>query len=214
MGTIYPAKLHLKKTLAALPQFYKGQLPTILYLEGDLSRRRHDTDRDLHFRQDSNFYYLTGCDLPGSRLLVDTNVKTALFVPGMDHDAVMWSGLPPSLEEIASSHEVDEVYTMDKFASHLKKLLQKPSTLLTLPYTDTPSGVDDVDKTALQPALEEARLVKTPFEIQLLQKANDISSMAHASVMEQIGKNAFKSEYEASAYFEYKCKFAGSRSFA
>jgi Xaa-Pro dipeptidase len=71
----------------------------ILYLEGEKTRTRHDTDAELPFRQESNFFYLTGCQVPGASLVVSlaprgedkpgTVISSTLFIPNVDPEEVM-----------------------------------------------------------------------------------------------------------------------------
>ncbi|CAK7236711.1 hypothetical protein SCUCBS95973_009700 [Sporothrix curviconia] len=54
-----------------------------------------------------------------------------------------------------------------------------------------------LDSTRLLPAMDAARVVKTPYEIGLIRKANDISSAAHTAVLRQLKGMANEQDIEA-----------------
>ncbi|ERT01617.1 Xaa-Pro dipeptidase [Sporothrix schenckii 1099-18] len=54
-----------------------------------------------------------------------------------------------------------------------------------------------VDSSSLLPAMDSARVVKTAYEIDLIRKANDVSSTAHAAVLCQLKNMTNESDIEA-----------------
>lgn len=91
-----PCKLHTKKVLEVLSKtatsYATGTGHFVLYLTGEAIAPRRYTDRDLSFKQESNFFYLTGCEIPSSRLVVTGNAsdfKSTLFIPPLHPDEVM-----------------------------------------------------------------------------------------------------------------------------
>lgn len=179
--------------------------------------------------QESNFIYLTGCDIPGSRLLgicekqknppedqEDLRIRLVLFIPDLDELDVMWSGMPLTVEEVAKQLDVTEVYAMREFEAKLNELQAGTVHVLpsySLPVSSATKDVKQVDKYLLM-ACQEARLRKSPAEIDLIQQANDISSRAHEGVMKALSAGDTHSEYEASAVFQYYCAKQGSRAMA
>ena len=97
----YPAKEHVKKVIAYLKENDKGfSKDSVLYLEAAHTRFWPNCDQEQPFRQDRAFLYLTGCDIPDCRLVVDVEKeKSTLFIPPVVDDEVIWSGLPLSPEE-------------------------------------------------------------------------------------------------------------------
>jgi Xaa-Pro dipeptidase len=93
----------VSQLLAAVP--LSDSAAQVLYLEGEITRERHDTDTELPFRQESNFFYLTGCQVPGAKLVVSaeskgvplgvaaaagiSDIKTTLFIPPVNPVEVM-----------------------------------------------------------------------------------------------------------------------------
>jgi Xaa-Pro dipeptidase len=59
------AHLLLRRLLALNPAA-AGPAHHYIYLAGETVQSRHDTDRELPFRQESNFAWLTGVEVPGS----------------------------------------------------------------------------------------------------------------------------------------------------
>lgn len=218
----YPAHQHAHKVFSELLKTAGPAEETItIYLQGEKTLYRHDTDRELPFRQESNFYYLTGCDIPSSRLVAtcrkagdDLAIEIILFIPELDELDVMWSGMPLLPNEVAEELDVDQVLDLSAFNEMLAKLA--PSTIHVLPEYSLPelsNSFNTSDKYLLM-ACQEARLTKTSYEIELIQQANDISSRAHEGVMRSLGSGNLKSEYEATAVFNYYCARQNSKGLA
>ena len=257
--SLYPSGTHATKVARELFKTTGEKTRLIFYLGGEETRFRNDTDRELPFRlasqtssypssdltditilsnlpficyqyrQESNFIYLTGCDIPGSRLLgicekqsdppeakEDLRIKLILFIPDLDELDVMWSGMPLTPEEVAKGLDVTEVHYMREFEAKFSELQAKTVHVLpshSLPDSSATKEVDTVDGHLLM-ACQEARLRKSPAEIDLIQMANDISSRAHEGVMKALSAGDTHSEYEASAVFNYYCAKAGAKALA
>jgi len=168
------------------------------------------------------FYYLTGCPLAESYLIHDMDTdKSTLYIPPINPEDVIWSGLPMSPEEAKGKYDVDEVeyrktegtmVTLAHIASQ-----KGPSTAFAIrePTLREPSGeisflaFNDYNFTILKEAIEVCRVVKDEYEIALMGKANQISSKAHRLVLENV-KNA-KNERELEAVFLGHCIASGAR---
>jgi Xaa-Pro dipeptidase len=188
-------------------------------LAGTVVPFRNDTDRELVFRQESNFYYLTGCTIPASFLLaayhpgapLSINPSLDLFIPKAELEDMMWSVPPPSLKEAKQTYDVTTVEHPAALPAAIDTLLKTlPGALFhTLPrnsplFPDLPAEytqrVLDADGAVtdayLLSALHHARLVKDAYEIAAIKHANEISSRAHEVVMRVLGK-AVKGKIEA-----------------
>jgi Xaa-Pro dipeptidase len=135
----------------------------------------------------------------------------------VDELDVMWSGMPLLPHEIAEQLEVDEVYDLSHYDKTLSKLSSKSIHLMpgyTLPTSKGSNVSIETDDRYLLLACQEARLTKTPIEIELIQQANDITSRAHEGVMRSLGSGNLSSEYEASAVFNYYCAKEGAKGLA
>jgi Xaa-Pro aminopeptidase len=89
-------------------------------------------NHDVHhaYRQDSNFYYLTGFDEPESFLALlpssaaGRTYKTVLFVRKRDPLKEMWEGERYGIEGALSIFGVDEAYLIHEIATRLPELLR------------------------------------------------------------------------------------------
>ncbi|RKP23540.1 peptidase M24, structural domain-containing protein [Syncephalis pseudoplumigaleata] len=213
----YPARAHAAKVASALVAAGGSREDAVIYLQGDCHSCRHDTDTEQHFRQESNFYYLSGVELAGFHLLYHLGRERLVLLPTrMPADEVVWHGQPPSLEDYAGRYDADEM----RYADELPALLDhwRPKTLYTLPRqkltalgTSWPHKLA-VDTEHLADALAAARLIKDAHEVALMQLANKISSGAHVKLMQQarMGSN----ERELDALFTYEVTRQGCNQLA
>ena len=193
--------------------------PQVVLLAGEIVGFRNDTDRELVFRQESNFFYLSGCTVPSSHLLAAYQPGTSLtktpsielFYPKAELEDLMWSPPPPSLDAAKEMHDVTNVEHTAALPAAIDTLIKAlPGALFhTLPrdsplfpplapeYTQQILSADGaVTDLYLLPALHRTRLVKDADEIALIKHANQISSRAHEVVMRVLGK-AVKGKLEA-----------------
>lgn len=161
--------------------------------------------------QESNFYYLTGCTVPSSYLLVTYQGGTSLsqkpfmqlFIPEIELADLMWSIPPPTKDEASSSFDVSRVDHVQNISGAITEQLQAfpgaifhiisnesllfPTVSPQLIEVATAGGAVITDKYLLS-ALHQARLTKDEFELAEIQKANEISSRAHETVMRVLGQ--------------------------
>lgn len=95
----------------------------VVYLRGMETTERKWTDCEVPFRQESNFFYMTGMDIPDCHLLVDLGTKKAhLFIPEYGEDYALWCGAPPSVGEVRSEFGVEHAGTVEDIPGVLKAL--------------------------------------------------------------------------------------------
>jgi Xaa-Pro dipeptidase len=204
----YPAKTHAKK-VAEWILAKGGDKTGTIYLEGQKQKLLEDNDSEAPFRQRRYFFYLSGCELADSYLTYDIpSDKLTLFIPPVDPEDVIWSGLPMSVEEAQAKYEVDEVKTTEKVNDYLTSTSKSAqSTVYAIPnqISDHISFLSYKEKEfeLLKPAIEYCRVIKTSYEIALIRKANDISTAAHVAVMKAASKA--KNETELEAVFLKEC---------
>ncbi|KAH9847073.1 Creatinase/aminopeptidase [Lenzites betulinus] len=209
----YPAQQHVIKTFTKLVELLPAveqNKPQIVLLAGEVTPFRNDTDREMPFRQESNFFYLSGCRVPASYLLLAYQNGTSLantpssqlFIPKAELADIMWSVPPPSLDEAAATHDVTRVDHPAALSDAIQELIKAfpgalvhilPSSPLfpTIPskYTaDFLAANVHLTEDYLLPALHRTRLVKDAEEIALIRQANQISSRAHEVVMRVLGQ--------------------------
>ena len=138
MNSPYPSQQHLDRLIKELVQEVASTKVEasrhIVFLQGEHGLNRHDTDRELPFRQESNFHYLTGGLVASSTLIVDLpleggkpgSVARKLFIPEATAEASLWSIPPPSLDVAATRcgfSRTDMGYSGEEDEQYLKELL-------------------------------------------------------------------------------------------
>lgn len=156
---------------------------------------------------------MTGCLLPDSYLTYDiASDKSTLFIPPIDPESVIWSGLPVSKPEALSLYDIDSVETTDEVAPALAHAKGKSTVwAIANQVSDHISFLEFADKdfTLLKEAIEECRVVKDAYEIALTKKANEISTIAHTAVLRAVKKAS--NERELEGLFIEKCIANGAR---
>ena len=206
----YPAKAHARRVADYLIQsgFPKDG---VIYLEAQKQRFNEDNDQEQHFRQRRPFFYLSGCLLPDSYLTynISSSILT-LFIPPIDPDDVVWSGLPLTVDEAKAKYDVDVVLpsielnaTLASHANSAASTIYAISTQVSdhvtfLPFPSTEFSI-------LKRAIEDCRVVKDDYEVAMIRKANDITTLAHTAVVRQASTGSAKNEQELEATFLATC---------
>ncbi|ORX68813.1 hypothetical protein DL89DRAFT_323664 [Linderina pennispora] len=166
----YPAKQHFINTAKKL-----GATSGVIFVRGGETIVHPDSDTEYEFHQDSNFYYLSGVRSPGFSAAYDIGAnKAILFAYYVDADEAVWIGVPPTLEELRTSHGFDEAY----YAKDI-------DTIYTLPHHSTAqlgALASQVESERLLEAVHEARVFKDDYEVDVMRRANKISGDAHAQL--------------------------------
>lgn len=214
-GHKYPAKAHclkVKKHLFAQSSRWSSD-NTAVFIAGEELEGVKYCDISKEFRQNRYFFYLSGVNLPGCSILFNFSTeKLTLFLPDMDWDDVIWSGMPISLEEAAKEFDVDEVY----YSVKLQEVFDKELEGFTVLTTDLDNVHSEQISSRLTPsernffyALDESRLIKDWYEIEMIRKACDISDKCHLSVMQALPIEL--SEIQIQAEFSYHATRQGAR---
>ncbi|KIW05875.1 hypothetical protein, variant 2 [Verruconis gallopava] len=210
----YPAKAHAKRVKEWIVA-NGGDGSGVLYLEGQKQKYNEDSDQEAPFRQRRYFYYLSGCQLPDTYLTYDmSKEKLTLFIPPIDPDDVIWSGLPLTPDEAIKMYDVDAVLTSDEVNPHLadaKSLSQSTIYAIGEQVSDhiTFLSFGQTDVQLLRKAIETCRVVKDEYEVALIRHANEVSTAAHVAVM-KASKTA-KNERELDGLFLKVCIERGCR---
>ncbi|KAG8156458.1 hypothetical protein KVR01_013692 [Diaporthe batatas] len=199
----YPGTLHAKRVTEYIQSKLPGATSGVIYLEGGKTRMIEDCDQEEHFRQRRYFYYLTGCDLPDCHYTYDiASGQATLFVPPVDPESVVWSGLPLSPDDALQQYDVHHAaLTTDVNATLARLAKDSAKTVFAIPgqVSDHITFLEFEDKNlaVLKEAIEYSRVVKSDYEVALIQKASDISSAAHRAVMEKVRHAHNETELEA-----------------
>ncbi|AGO13874.1 AaceriAGR008Wp [[Ashbya] aceris (nom. inval.)] len=209
----YPAKRHnlnVKKCLLDKNPELKAT-NTAIFISGEKLEGIKYCDQSKAFRQNRYFYYLSGCNIPASSLLFNFNTEElTLFLPDVEKENIMWSGLPLSIDQAYEKYDVDSV----AYASNIEKNLVGLDgfQLLTIDMDDVPSKIQPLLKLGgedLFYALDECRMIKDEYEIAMLRKACAITDKCHLSVMSAIPIE--QNEGHMHAEFTYHAMRQGSK---
>ncbi len=194
-------KLHRKKLLSLFEENQEG----VIYLKGADIMYRYGTDFEFPFRQESNFWYLTGVNEPEYHAVLD--IKSGdyhLFAPERDAQFAVWHGKIKSNDQIQKDYEPDHLHRANDILSVLKKLA--PSTIYCLDEEQAEFIEDlnrdfSVETETLQDALTFCRCIKTDHELDLLREAARVNNMAHLEAMKALKPGMH--EYEMKGVFDY-----------
>jgi Xaa-Pro aminopeptidase len=187
-------------------------------------------DAMYSYRQNSDFYYLTGFNEPDAVLVLAPKRKEGeyiLFNRVRDRDREIWDGPRAGQEGAVKHFKADQALPYGQFLEKLPELLAGRETihysLGSRPDFDQilVEGVNAVRARVrsgmkspttfvdVNTSLHEMRLFKSPAEIATLQKAIDITREAHIKAM-QICKPGMN-EYELEAEIMYQFQRSGAR---
>ncbi|KAI1496889.1 peptidase M24, structural domain-containing protein [Biscogniauxia marginata] len=211
----YPAKAHAERVV----EYIRSKIPDatgVLYVEGRADKLLEDCDEPVPFRQRRAFMYLTGVDLADCSLVYDmATAHSTLFIPPVDPESVIWSGLPLTPKDALLQYDVDAVLPSTELNSTLAKLggSSPESTIFAIAdrVADAVTFLEFANKdfTILSEAIDECRVIKDDYEIALIKKANEISGAAHRAVLENARKA--KNEYELEGVFIGTCTRRGAK---
>ena len=160
----------------------------------------YDSDTELcEFRQEAFFRYLFPFNEPNAYAAIETKSgKAILFVEEQSAASQRWNGNLRPLDFFQKKFKVDEV----RYTHELSNFLKEYAVVYTLDGLNTDSKVKTVtnaailakeqldacpslkvDQKSLYPIIAEARVLKTPLEIEHMRRACLLSSMAHVYVM-------------------------------
>lgn len=161
------------------------------------------------FRQRRYFFYLTGVNLPDCHATYQLNTKKlTLYIPPTNPAAVLWSGLPLQPSEAIKAYDVDEVRlttpNLQADVSEFVKSSRGPMyAISTQISSELSTAATNVNTNILKTAIEECRVLKDEYEVALIQRANQISEVAHHATMATVKKA--RNEGGLLAVFTQKC---------
>jgi Xaa-Pro aminopeptidase len=175
-----------------------------------------NNDVDHEYRQDSDFFYLTGFDEPESVLVLDAQErKTTLFVRPRDKEREVWDGPRAGVDGARQKHSADEAFVIADLTDKLPNLLQNKRRVYyrlgaSRAFDDRLLGaIDRVrarQRTGVTAPLEivdpgavlhEMRLRKEPAELDAMRTATRITREAHELAMSRTKPGMHEYEVEA-----------------
>lgn len=173
------------------------------------------------FRQEDNFYYLTGWTEPGAAILINSNpYGEILFLPEHNATQEKWTGpkLGPESADAPKVTGFEKVASLDKMHDELLKVLPQPRAVI---YSDL--GINGQTAASTGPVewlrrsnsfpnyvsfrdvrqmMGKLRMIKDAGEVQLIQRAADASAAGHHAALKAIHPGV--SEREISALMQYE----------
>lgn len=200
-------------------------------------------DTEYPFRQNSDFWYLTGFNEPNAFLILSNNAffkyngespaleketSSIVFVQPTDEHAEIWHGRRLGVDNAASKLGTDLAFDVDDIDEELVDIIDGHKHLYFSFDADplvestisaalaecrnapkqskvAPSNMHDI-----QPLLHAMRLLKSDAEIMLMQRAADISAMAHVRAMIFCQPTKFEYQLEAEIHHEFAMQSARS----
>ena len=184
----------------------------------------HDTTRsnDTHyrFRQDSDFFYLTGFEEPDAIAAIKpgSDKQYTLFVRPRDPEREIWDGRRAGVEGAQTEFGANEAFPIAEFESKLADFLDGTDVLYYRLGVD--QELDNTiiheiarmrslnrkpvnpPQTIIDPAtiIHEMRVVKSADEVEIMQTAADIAAEAHREAMKTVRPGM--KEYQVEALIE------------
>jgi Xaa-Pro aminopeptidase len=177
---------------------------------------------DLYgFRQDDNFFYLTGWLEPGAALLINSNPYVEiLFLAEHNVTQEKWTGpkLGPENPQAGQQTGFDKVESLDKMHDELLKVLPQPRATV---YSDLGANGQTTASTGpldwlrrgnsfpnyisfkdAKPLIAHLRTVKDAGELKLMARASEATVAAHLAALKAIHPGV--NEREISALMQYE----------
>lgn len=194
-----------------------------IFHSNDLMPRNGDTF--FPFRQNSDLFYLSGLDQPETILVlfpdcIKENFQEVAFIKRTDEYTAIWEGEKYSKEQARQVSGLEKVYWLDEMEHILNELilLSKRIYINTNENDRFSSEVISRDMRfarrlmerypahkyhRAQPILKKMAMIKSHYEIALLQEAINITARAFRRVLEMVKPGVLEYEIEAEITHEF-----------
>ncbi len=203
-----------------LEEFMRRMDPQSVAIIPSAREATRSNDTQYRFRQDSDFYYLTGFEEPDSIAVIapSREQKYTLFVRPRDPEQEIWVGRRAGVEGAKSEFGANESFPIAEFETKLHDILDGADKLYyrlgAYPDIDTTiirqiAQMRAVNRKPIHPPrtivdpatiVHEMRVLKSPEEIDLMQRAADIAAEAHVEAMKAVRPGM--KEYQIEALIE------------
>jgi len=205
-----------------LAEFMRRMEPDSIAIIPSAREANRSNDTGYRYRQDSDFYYLTGFNEPEAIAVVaplHPEHKFMLFVRPRDPEREIWDGRRAGVEGAMREYGAEIAHSFQEFREKLAELLNGPANLyyklganaeldemivreIRNLRANPRKGTHAPDR-IIEPGtlLHEMRLIKTEEEIAIMQRAADITAEAHIEAMKAARPGM--REYEIEALIEH-----------
>ncbi|PPD03888.1 MAG: Xaa-Pro aminopeptidase [Methylobacter sp.] len=207
-----------RKTL--MQRIGKGNIALI----ASASTQVRNRDVNYPFRQDSDFFYLTGFNEPES---------LAVFIPGreqgeyilfcreFDPAKALWEGAHAGLEGATRHYEADDSFPIDDLDDILPSMLEDKARVfypmgrdsdldhkllewINYIRSQSRTGVNAPGElVSLEHILHEMRLFKSAEELKLMRRAGEVSAAGHVKAMQVCQPGLYEYEIEAELIHQF-----------
>jgi Xaa-Pro aminopeptidase len=197
------------------------------------SAREQVRSRDTHFpfRQDSDFFYLSGFSEPEAVIVLIPGRRHGQFVVfcrERDRKMEMWNGYRAGPEGVCEAHAADDAFPIGDIDDILPGLIegrdrvyysmgrstdfdQKIMNWVNAIRSQESSGaVPPGEFTDLDHLVHELRLYKSAAELRVMRKAGEITADAHTRAMRVCKPGLFEYQLEAEIVHEFSLRGARS----
>lgn len=207
--------------------------PNSIAIVPSASLQVRNRDADFPFRQDSDFYYLSGFNEPQAVLVLipgREHGETVMFCRERDKTKEIWDGYIAGPEGACADHGADDAFPIDDIDDILPGLIEGTERVYyamgknpdfdrqVMEWVNTirakvragatpPGEFLDLDH-----HLHDMRLFKSAAELRIMKRAGEISAQAHARAMRvcRPGMN----EYQIEAELRHEFGFNGAQAVA
>lgn len=200
-----------------LAEFMRRMEPKSIAIMPSAREATRSNDTHFRFRQDSDFYYLTGFEEPEAIAVIAParDQKFTMFLRPRDPEREIWDGKRAGVEGAKSELGADEAFPIDEFPAKLEEILDGAERLyyrlgihpdldqiiigqiarmraLNRKPIHPPTTIVD-----LSTIVHEMRVVKSAEEIEIMQRAADIAAEAHVEAMKAVRPGMMEYQIEA-----------------
>ena len=186
-------------------------------------------DVEHEYRQDTDFYYLSGFEEPHSVLVLapgSNQSRFVMFVQPKDREREVWTGWRAGVEGALRDYAADAAFTIDELEVKLPELIGKADEIyyrfgsdrtfderltgLMSRFHKERQRTGSGPRAVLDPAaiLHEMRVVKTDEEQSILRRAVEITCDGHLAALQALRPGLY--EYEIEAELEHAFRKRGS----
>jgi Xaa-Pro aminopeptidase len=187
--------------------------------------RMRSRDAEYRYRQDSDFYYLTGFAEPEAVAVLAPgreNGEFVMFCRDRDREKELWNGSRQGPEGAVANFSADDAFPVDDVDDILPGILESRTRVYYTMgiYPDFDSRVGDWIKSlrsreasgihtpqefvALDHLLHDMRLYKSRAEISAMRRAAKIAVGAHTRAMAAVRPGMFEYQVEAEFVHEFR----------
>ncbi|MEH6394168.1 Xaa-Pro aminopeptidase [Pseudoalteromonas sp.] len=220
MPTVSIEKAEFKARRERLLAMMEPNSVAIIPAANEVTRSR---DTEYAFRQDSDFYYLTGFNEPDAILVLCPSSETpsTLFCLSKDKLAEIWHGRRIGFEKAKTEYLFDQTCALTELDEQLLNLVNGQQILFyaqgTYPQFDdkvwgllntlrgapkkgykAPHTIKDI-----RGLVHEMRLFKSAAEVAIMRRACEISAQAHIRAMQFATPGATEYQLEAELHHHY-----------